>query len=174
MKLTLSRCELRSWEARDVESIATQANNRQIWLNLRDRFPHPYTKADAQRFIRESRKAQPECNFAIAVDGQAVGGAGFLLQSDVERISAEFAVESQIESSVYGRCDVDNGNRRNLGNPESAPSKNSQRNLTGRRIGSPQQRAPAENQAIWRDRTRPTAASGPSNRLRASYVPEGY
>ena len=89
MKLRLTRAELRSWEAGDVESIVAYANNRQIWLNLRDRFPHPYTKAHAQRFVRASRKSEPECNFAITVDGQAVGGIGFQLHGDVERVSAE-------------------------------------------------------------------------------------
>jgi len=72
-----------------VVSLVAQANNRNIWINLRDRFPHPYTKSDGQTFIRESRKMQPETNFAIAVEGLAVGGAGFLLQSDVDRVSAE-------------------------------------------------------------------------------------
>ena len=89
MLIHLSRCDVRSWEARDVDSIAAHANNRELWLNLRDRFPHPYTRADAQAFIRASRKSEPECNFAIAVDGKAVGGIGFHLQGDVERVSAE-------------------------------------------------------------------------------------
>jgi RimJ/RimL family protein N-acetyltransferase len=87
--INLSRCDVRSWEARDVDSIAAHANNREIWLNLRDRFPHPYTRSDAQAFIRASRRTTPECNFAIAVDGKAVGGIGFHLQGDVERVSAE-------------------------------------------------------------------------------------
>ena len=89
MLLHLTRCQVRSWEARDVESITLHANNRQIWLNLRDRFPYPYTKGHAQKFIRMSLKTRPECNFAIAVDGKAVGGMGFHLQADVERVSAE-------------------------------------------------------------------------------------
>jgi RimJ/RimL family protein N-acetyltransferase len=89
MKLILTHAEVRSLEARDVDSIATHANNREIWLNLRDRFPYPYTRADAQGYIRASRKMAPECNFAIAVEGTAVGGIGFHLQGDVERISAE-------------------------------------------------------------------------------------
>lgn len=89
MRLILSRCELRSWEAGDVESLVVHANNRQIWIHLRDRFPHPYTRGDGQAFIRASRKSDPECNFAIAVKGLAVGGAGFQLHGDVERVSAE-------------------------------------------------------------------------------------
>jgi RimJ/RimL family protein N-acetyltransferase len=87
--IELSRCQVRSWETRDVQSIALHANNREIWVNLRDRFPYPYTRSDAQTFIRASRRTTPECNFAIAVEGKAVGGIGFHLQADVERISAE-------------------------------------------------------------------------------------
>ena len=89
MILPLETCVVRSWEAADVPSLVQHANNRKIWLNLRDRFPHPYTKADGQKFIRASRDMHPETFFAIAVDSRAVGGIGFVLQSDVDRMSAE-------------------------------------------------------------------------------------
>jgi RimJ/RimL family protein N-acetyltransferase len=89
MELTLKTCRVRSWAARDVESLARHANNRAIWLNLRDRFPHPYTAAHARDYIRAAHRMQPETSFAIDVDGEAVGGIGFVLQSDVERVSAE-------------------------------------------------------------------------------------
>jgi RimJ/RimL family protein N-acetyltransferase len=89
MKLALDRSEVRSWRASDLESLVRHANNRNVWINLRDRFPHPYTYADGRRFIREARKLTPETFFAIAVDGDAVGGIGFVLQGDVERVSAE-------------------------------------------------------------------------------------
>ena len=35
------------------------------------------------------REQRPETAFAIAVNGEAVGGIGFQLQGDVERVSAE-------------------------------------------------------------------------------------
>jgi RimJ/RimL family protein N-acetyltransferase len=89
VQLTLRTCEVRSWRASDVASLVEQANNRKIWLNLRDRFPHPYTAADGRRFIRLARRMTPETFFAIAVDGRAVGGIGFVMQQDVERVSAE-------------------------------------------------------------------------------------
>jgi RimJ/RimL family protein N-acetyltransferase len=89
MQLPLRSCEVRTWSASDVPSLVVNADNRRIWANLRDRFPHPYTKADARAFIREVRSREPETNFAIAVDGAAVGGIGFELQSDVDRVSAE-------------------------------------------------------------------------------------
>src|SRR5262245_46773487 len=89
MLLKLERCDVRSWHADDVASLVHHANNREIWLNLRDRFPHPYTRSDGQRFIRNTRKMRPETFFAIAVNAAAVGGIGFVLQSDVDRMSAE-------------------------------------------------------------------------------------
>lgn len=73
----------------DVESLVRYANNRNIWLNLRDRFPHPYTRRDGREFIRQTRDTRPETAFAIAVSGEAAGGIGFMLQSDVDRASAE-------------------------------------------------------------------------------------
>ena len=89
MRLQLRTCEVRSWRVSDLEPLVRYANNRSIWLNLRDRFPHPYTKSDGQRFIRTMRQADPETAFAIAVDGEAAGGIGFMLQHDVDRASAE-------------------------------------------------------------------------------------
>ena len=89
MRLQLRTCEIRSWRAADLEPLVRYANNRKIWLNLRDRFPHPYTKTDGQRFIRTMRQAHPETAFAIVVEGEAVGGIGFMLQHDVDRASAE-------------------------------------------------------------------------------------
>src|SRR5687767_11510201 len=89
MHLTLSTCEVRSWAADDLPSLVTHANNHNVWINLRDRFPHPYTASDGRAFIRMTRGMRPETFFAIAVDGVAVGGIGFVLHSDVERVSAE-------------------------------------------------------------------------------------
>jgi RimJ/RimL family protein N-acetyltransferase len=87
--LRIPGCEVRSYRERDAESLATHANNRKVWLNLRDAFPHPYTLDDARAFIRAALACTPPTHFAIAVDGKAVGGIGFRLHEDVERVSAE-------------------------------------------------------------------------------------
>ena len=89
MLLTLKTCAVRSWRTSDAESLLRHANNRNIWLNLRDAFPHPYTKHDARAYIRSVRDRSPETTFAIAVDDEAVGSIGFVLRTDVERVSAE-------------------------------------------------------------------------------------
>ena len=89
MEITLETCRVRSWRAGDTESLTANANDRRIWINLRDRFPHPYTPAHAEAFLRRVSETVPETSFAIEVDGRAVGGIGFVLHDDVERVSAE-------------------------------------------------------------------------------------
>ena len=87
--LTLSIATIRSWRTADVTSLVAHANNRKIWLSLRDQFPYPYTARDGRAFIKYSRGLNPEANFAIAVDDVAIGAIGFVGQRDVERVSAE-------------------------------------------------------------------------------------
>ena len=89
MQLTLDHSIVRSWRTTDAETLARHANNRKIWINLRDAFPHPYTIHDAREFIRAIRSRTPETTFAIAVGDEAVGSIGFVLHRDVERVSAE-------------------------------------------------------------------------------------
>ena len=89
MQLILKTCEVRSWRASDHDALVRHANNRNIWIHLRDRFPHPYTARDAREFIRQTLAQSPETTFAIAVGSEAVGCIGYQLQGDVERVSAE-------------------------------------------------------------------------------------
>lgn len=89
MTLTLTRCQVRSWRADDLASLVAHADNRRIWINLRDRFPHPYTMRAGREFLRLMQAQRPETAFAIAVDGSAVGGIGFVMLADIERVSAE-------------------------------------------------------------------------------------
>lgn len=89
MRIELRSCAVRSWEPEDALSLARHANDRRIWINLRDRFPHPYTREDARAFLAAAQAATPETRFAIEVDGQAAGGIGYTLHEDVERGSAE-------------------------------------------------------------------------------------
>jgi len=89
VELTLSTCIVRHWSATDAPALARHANDRRIWRNLRDAFPHPYGLADAEAFIKAAKGMTPETFFAIVIDGEAAGGIGFTLHADVERISAE-------------------------------------------------------------------------------------
>jgi RimJ/RimL family protein N-acetyltransferase len=89
MRLVLTKCEVRSWERSDLRALALHANNRQVWINLRDQFPFPYTIADAEMWIRAARAMRPETSFALAVEGEAVGAIGLELKDDIYRRSAE-------------------------------------------------------------------------------------
>lgn len=53
MEKYLGDYRLRDWRRDDVPSIVTYANNRKIWLNLRDGFPHPYNRRHAEEFIND-------------------------------------------------------------------------------------------------------------------------
>lgn len=89
MELKLTRSTIRDWRKGDEGSLVTHANNRKIWQNVRDAFPHPYTRADATDWIHKASSDDPMTSFAIEVDGAAVGAIGVVLQSDIFRRSAE-------------------------------------------------------------------------------------
>ena len=90
MEFKLTTCTVRSWEWRDRDAIVKHANNRNVWINLRDRFPHPYKLTDARNWLDSVVGVTPETNFAIALkDDEAIGGIGYTIQHDVEYRSAE-------------------------------------------------------------------------------------
>ncbi len=89
MRIDLDNCLLRPWRAGDEASLVAHANSRNVWLNLRDQFPHPYTPGDAEAWVEfASNQAQPT-SLAIEVHSEAVGGVSLKLHTDVERVSAE-------------------------------------------------------------------------------------
>jgi RimJ/RimL family protein N-acetyltransferase len=89
MEIVLASCVVRSWRWEDRDSLVRHANNRNVWINLRDRFPHPYTTTDARNWLHSIVGFKPETNFAIAVQDEAVGGIGLSVQTDVAYRSAE-------------------------------------------------------------------------------------
>ncbi len=80
---------VRDWQEGDAAPLAEQANDRRVWLGLRDAFPHPYNLADAHAFIALARGMSPPTFLAIDVDGAVAGGIGYVMHGDVERINAE-------------------------------------------------------------------------------------
>jgi RimJ/RimL family protein N-acetyltransferase len=78
---------LRNWGETDIPALVKYADNRKIWLNVRDIFPFPYTQNDAETWINTMQ--DPLTNFAIASQTEAIGGVGFNLQEDIYRRSAE-------------------------------------------------------------------------------------
>jgi ribosomal-protein-alanine N-acetyltransferase len=83
-------CVLRRWRPEDKASLILHANNRRVWRNLRDLFPHPYTKADADHWLRFATvEDQAPWTFAVEVSGQAIGGISLVRHGDVEIHTAE-------------------------------------------------------------------------------------
>ncbi len=80
---------IRSWSSADAAALVKHANNRKIWLNLRDAFPHPYTHASAAAFLEMVGRQSPTTFFAIATPEEAIGGIGISLHQDVHRLTAE-------------------------------------------------------------------------------------
>jgi RimJ/RimL family protein N-acetyltransferase len=88
MRIEFGEWRIRSFHHDDATASARYANNRAVWRNLRDRFPHPYRYEDAVSRIRHAAGPTPESNFAIASATEAIGGIGLELHDDVHRRSA--------------------------------------------------------------------------------------
>jgi len=90
VELETERLVLRPWRRGDEAALVRHANNPKVWINMMDRFPYPYGWRDAEEWIEavETQGAQPE-NFAILLDGEPIGGAGFHVYEDVHRCTAE-------------------------------------------------------------------------------------
>jgi RimJ/RimL family protein N-acetyltransferase len=82
---------IRVWRQEDVENLALYANNVNIWNNMRNYFPHPYGKEQAIDWVKKAMDEVPLVNFAIDLDGEAVGGIGLVLNTDIYLYSAEIA-----------------------------------------------------------------------------------
>jgi RimJ/RimL family protein N-acetyltransferase len=80
---------LRPWHYGDVNVLPALANNINIWNQVRDVFPHPYTRKHAEEWVFLQQGKKPATNFAIEVDGRLAGGIGLLLKEDIYKCSAE-------------------------------------------------------------------------------------
>jgi [ribosomal protein S5]-alanine N-acetyltransferase len=89
MLLDLGELQVRSWRKSDLDALLRHANNSKIAANLRDQFPHPYTRRDAIEYLDFVRDQKPERSFALHFDGEAIGGLGFQIGVDIARMSAE-------------------------------------------------------------------------------------
>jgi [ribosomal protein S5]-alanine N-acetyltransferase len=80
---------IRPWSAIDKKALIKYSNNRKVWINMRDAFPHPYTETSADNFLEIVRLQNPTTFFAIATNDEAIGGIGVSLNQDVHRLTAE-------------------------------------------------------------------------------------
>jgi [ribosomal protein S5]-alanine N-acetyltransferase len=81
--------QIRPWRPEDASVLATICNNKKIWLNVRDRFPHPYTVGNAVEWIAFTLHQKPIQNMAITYNEKIAGSIGVMLKDDVYRKSIE-------------------------------------------------------------------------------------
>ena len=80
MELTAGIYRLRPFAPSDRERLAEAANDKRIWRNLTNLFPHPYSLQDADEWIELcAQHGEPTRNFVIALDGDLVGSIGLNL-----------------------------------------------------------------------------------------------
>ena len=89
MNRKIDESMVRDWEIEDAASISKYADNRKIWIKLRDAFPHPYRLQDAEIFILSAMNSDPRTLFAIATQTEAIGSIGLMIGTDVHRFTAE-------------------------------------------------------------------------------------
>ena len=101
MPLEGRQCLVRPWRSGDVEAIVKHANNINVAKQLRDRFPHPYTRRHAIDFLQHAVGSEPLTNFAIDRAGEAIGGVGVVPGTDIECYSAEIGY--WLSETMWGR-----------------------------------------------------------------------
>ena len=89
MLLELSDLRVRNWRREDLDALVRYANNPRIAANLRDQFPHPYTRREGIDYLNYVRAMDVPTSFAIEFGSEAIGGIGFRLGADIARLSAE-------------------------------------------------------------------------------------
>lgn len=89
MELVCRFGRIRPWRQGDESALVRYADDPAIWNRVRDLFPTPYTWEDAEHWIQMTGEEPEVSDFAIDVDGEAIGGIGFAQQTDVNRCSAE-------------------------------------------------------------------------------------
>ena len=101
MLLDLGDLQVRSWRKSDLDALLRHANNAKIAANLRDQFPHPYTRRDAIEYLNFVRDQRPERAFALQYKDEAIGGLGFQIGLDIARVSGEIGY--WVGESYWGR-----------------------------------------------------------------------
>ncbi len=89
MRIDLTHCSIRNWREDDLDRLVRLADNRKIWLALRDRFPSPYTRDAGKEWLGVVLAASPPTTFVIAVEDQLAGSIGIIPGTDIYARTAE-------------------------------------------------------------------------------------
>jgi RimJ/RimL family protein N-acetyltransferase len=89
VEICTARLVLRPFRVGDEADLVSAADDRRVWLHLRDRFPHPYTRGDAEVWIEHTLGESPPANLAVTLADRVIGGVGIERGGDVTRFTAE-------------------------------------------------------------------------------------
>jgi len=81
--------KLRPLQFSDASSIKKNANNINVWKNLTDLFPHPYTIKDAKEFINSQINIKPPRVLAIVYNKSAIGTIGLSVKNENEELCGD-------------------------------------------------------------------------------------
>jgi len=84
-----TQISLRTLTTDDVNRMVTIANDKRIADTLRDIFPHPYRRSDAEGYISFVMSQNPIMNFGICYNDKLVGVCGGNALDDVHKFTAE-------------------------------------------------------------------------------------
>jgi ribosomal-protein-alanine N-acetyltransferase len=80
---------LRPFTINDLDSLVIHANNKNIAINMTNKFPYPYTKEHGKNFIEFAISKNPNHILAIDIKDKAVGSLGIHVQEDIACKNAE-------------------------------------------------------------------------------------
>jgi ribosomal-protein-alanine N-acetyltransferase len=101
MELHGTGFKLRGWKREDAAAIQKHADNPNVYSFLMDRFPHPYTIEVAEQWVNIMLLLEPNYNFVIEVEGDAVGVIGLEMRDDIYRKSP--LIGYWISETLWGR-----------------------------------------------------------------------
>lgn len=81
--------ELRPLKLSDAESIAKYADNINVWKNLTDIFPHPYSIKNAIEFINLQIGIEPPKVFAVVYNKLAIGTIGLSISNENKELCGD-------------------------------------------------------------------------------------
>ncbi|MFT4600563.1 MAG: ribosomal-protein-alanine N-acetyltransferase [Arenicella sp.] len=93
--------QLRSLQASDLPNLVKYANNKKIFDNLTDAFPHPFDESKGRAFIERILATKPNHVQAITIDNELVGCIGVHPKDDVYRKNAELGY--WVAESFWGK-----------------------------------------------------------------------
>jgi RimJ/RimL family protein N-acetyltransferase len=78
-----------AWDQGDQARLIALADDYDVWVNLADQFPHPYTRADAEAWVALQADQDPVVRFAVCDAKGPIGGIGLITREGDLRHSAE-------------------------------------------------------------------------------------